>query len=72
MGPVQHAEYFPDHRPERTLIEPDRDGLPLDRMKNAQAAVCHGRRLGRIGREFPLKAAVRLAAALDMLAQIGT
>src|SRR6478672_5840669 len=58
MTPVQHADQFPDDRPKRSLIEPDRNGLPFDGMENAQSAVRHGRGLSRLERQFPLEAPV--------------
>ena len=71
MGAVQHTEDFAHRRAEKTLIESDRYGLPLDRMENAQAAVGDGGGFRRVGREVPLKAPVGFTSAANMLFEIG-
>jgi hypothetical protein len=52
------------------LIKADRNGLPLDCMKNTETAIRHDGRLGRIEWDVPLEASINRATAFDVPAQV--
>jgi hypothetical protein len=65
MRPAQKAQKLPDRRGHRPF-ESDRNGLPRDRVEDAQPGVGDHGRFRRILVKLPLKGPVRFAAALDV------
>src|SRR4026209_281245 len=48
MTPAQQPDQLPAYGSKRPVIEPDRNGLPLDGMEDAQSAVRDGRGCSRL------------------------
>ena len=71
MRTVQEPQYLSHQRPQLSLVEPDRNRLPLYGMEDPEPAVGDRGGFGGIGRKLPLKRTVRLPPTTNMLLQIG-
>ena len=71
MRAVQEPQYLSHQRPQLSLVEPDRNRLPLHGMEDPEPAVGDRGGFGGVGRKLPLKRTVRLPPTTNVLLQIG-
>src|SRR5574341_271967 len=72
MRAIQETQDLADNRPQRSLVEPDRNRLALHRMEDPESAVTDRGRFRGISRKLPLERPIRLPPASNVLLEIRT